>query len=505
MDTNIKNKIDGIWQGMYNNGMSDAKTNITQITYLFFIKMLDDNQLKREANANAFGVAVSNPTFPKGIYIKDAKDEEGNLIGDISYDDLRWHNFVLYSTDKMYNVVKYGVFPFIKNLQNGSNTAFTRFMSGAKLDIPNGKILEKVIRGLDDDELNLDNKDVMGDAYEHLISELSTNKKNGQFRTPRHIISMMVELIKPKLGEKICDPAMGTAGFLVESANYIKEHYSDELLDKDNIDFFNHESFNGYDTDPDMLRIGTMNMVLHDVSDPQIFYGNSLTDENKDVQKYDLVLANPPFKGQLDANDLSKSLTDKCNSKKTELLFVTQFLRSLKIGGRCACVVPNGVIFRTDGAFKQVKKMIIEDNRLEAVISMPSGVFKPSAGVQTGILIFTKTGNGGTDKVWFYDMKADGYSLDDKRLPIKENDISDIIERFNNLDKEVDRKKTEQSFLVDKKEIVDNDYDLSINKYKEVVYEKVEYPPTSEILADIEELNKEINKNLEELKTLLKG
>ena len=504
MDTNIKNKIDGIWQGMYNNGMSDAKTNITQITYLFFIKMLDDNQLKREANANAFGVTVSNPTFPKGIYIKDAKDEEGNLIGDISYDDLRWHNFVLFSTDKMYNIVKYGVFPFIKNLQNGSNTAFTRFMSGAKLDIPNGKILEKVIRGLNDDELNLDNKDVMGDAYEHLISELSTNKKNGQFRTPRHIISMMVELMKPKLGEKICDPAMGTAGFLVESANYIKEHYSDELLEKDNIDFFNHRSFNGYDTDPDMLRIGTMNMVLHDVSDPQILYGNSLTDENKDEQKYDLVLANPPFTGRLDANDLSKSLTDKCTSKKTELLFIIQFLRSLKIGGRCACIVPDGVLFGPSNAHKQIRKTIIEDNRLEAVISMPSGVFKPSAGVSTGILIFTKTGHGGTDKVWFYDMKADGYSLDDKRSLVNENDIPDIIERFNHLEKEVDRKRTDQSFLVAKKEIVENNYDLKFNTYKENVYKKIEYPPTNEILADIEELNKVINKNLEELKALLK-
>lgn len=501
MDANVKNKIDKIWQGMYDNGMSDAKTNITQITYLFFIKMLDDIQLKKEATANIFKTEVANPTFPKGTYIK--KDENGTVVDSINFEDLRWHNFSHFSTDRMYHVVKNYVFPFIANLQSGHDTAFTRFMSDAKLEIPNGKILEKVVRGLNDKELNLDQKDVMGEAYEYLISELSTNGKNGQFRTPRHIIAMMVELVKPQPGEKICDPAMGTAGFLVESAKYIKDNYSDQLMDKAKLGFFNHKMFYGYDTDIDMLRIGTMNMTLHDVSDPQIFHCNSLTDENKDELKYDIVLANPPFKGALDANDISPNLSNRCNSKKTELLFIAQFLRSLRKGGRCACIVPDGVLFGSSNAHKQIRKALIDENKLEAVISMPSGVFKPYAGVSTGILIFTKTGHGGTDKVWFYDMQADGFSLDDKRAPVNENDIPDILDRFKNRDKEVDRKRTDKSFFVDKEEIVDNDYDLSINKYKEIVYKKVEYPPTSEILHDIEELNKEIDTNLQELKALL--
>lgn len=246
-------------------------------------------------------------------------------------------------------------------------------------------------------------------------------------------------------------------------------------------------------------------MMTHGVEAPFIEYRDSLSDQNLDTDKYSLILANPPFKGTLDADSVSANLLKVAKTKKTELLFLALFIRMLKIGGRCACIVPDGVLFGSSNAHKQIRKVIIEDNRLEAVISMPSGVFKPYAGVSTGILIFTKTGHGGTDKVWFYDMKADGYSLDDKRSPVKENDIPDIIERFNHLDKEADRKRTEQSFFVDKKEIVDNDYDLSINKYKEIVYEKVEYPPTSEILADIEELNKEIDKNLEELKALLKG
>ena len=255
--------------------------------------------------------------------------------------------------------------------------------------------------------------------------------------------------------------------------------------------------------DRTMLRIGAMNMMTHGVESPFIEYRDSLSDQNLDKDKYSMILANPPFKGSLDADSVSADLLKVANTKKTELLFLALFIRMLKIGGRCACIVPDGVLFGSSNAHKQIRKTLIEDNRLEAVISMPSGVFKPYAGVSTGILIFTKTGHGGTDKVWFYDMKADGYSLDDKRTQVKENDIPDIIERFKHLDNEIDRKRTEQSFFVDKEEIVKNDYDLSINKYKEVVYEKVEYPPTSEILAEIESLNNEINKNIAELKVLL--
>ena len=284
MDITTRTKIDAIWQGMWDNGMADAKTNITQITYLLFIKMLDDAQLKKEANANAFGIKVKNPTFKEGIYIQN--DEIT-----ITYEDLRWHNFVHYSTEKMFTIVKDYVFKFIREMHNGENNAFARFMTDAKLDIPSGKILEKVIRGLDDNELSLDNKEIMGDVYEYLLAKLSVNGTNGQFRTPRHIISMMVNLMQPKLGEVICDPAMGSAGFLMESAKYIHAHQKSELNDTENRRKFNSEMFYGNETDPDMLRIGTMNMTLHDVSDPQIFYKNSLTDDNKDEYKYDLILA----------------------------------------------------------------------------------------------------------------------------------------------------------------------------------------------------------------------
>ena len=302
------------------------------------------------------------------------------------------------------------------------------------------------------------------------------------------------------------DPACGTGGFLVGASDYLRETYrNDILMNKENRDHYMNHMFYGFDMDRTMLRIGAMNMMTHGVESPFIEYRDSLSDQNIDTDKYSLILANPPFKGTLDADSVSASLLKVAKTKKTELLFLALFIRMLKIGGRCACIVPDGVLFGSSKAHKQIRKAIIEDNRLEAVISMPSGVFKPYAGVSTGILIFTKTGHGGTDKVWFYDMKADGYSLDDKRSPVKENDIPDIIERFNHLDKELGRKRTEQSFLVDMKEIIDNDYDLSINKYKEVIYEKVEYPPTNEILADIEKLNKEIDKNLEELKALLEG
>ena len=485
MDSETKRKIDAIWQGMWDNGMADAKTNITQITYLLFIKMLDDAQLKKEKNANALKTIVQNPTFKEGIFEHD--DEVLNT--DIMYEDLRWHNFVHFDNAKMYRVVKDYVFKFIREMNNGENNAFSRFMSDAKLDIPNGKILEKVIRGLDDESLSLDNKEIMGDVYEYLLSKLSVNGTNGQFRTPRHIIRMMVELMKPQLGEIICDPAMGSAGFLMEAARYISapEHQKVELNDKNNRETFNSKMFWGNETDPDMLRIGTMNMTLHEVSDPQIFYKNSLTDENKDESKYDLILANPPFSGSLDANDLAKSLKDICITKKTELLFLALFLRSLKIGGRCCSIVPVGVVNNTnEKAYTVIRKELVENQRLRAIIYMPKGVFKPYAGVQTAIIIFDKTNNGGTDKVWLYNMENDGFSLDDKRLKIDENDIPDIIERYNNLENEESRNHFDKSFFVTKDEIVAEDYILSFNRYKKEEVIKKEFRPTSEIMKSLE-------------------
>lgn len=500
MDITTRNKIDAIWQGMWDNGMADAKTNITQITYLLFIKMLDDAQIKKEANANAFKVKLKNPTFPEGVYAED-KDDSGNVTT-ITYEDLRWHNFVTYDTERAYHIVKDYVFKFIRELHDGENNAFSRFMTDAKLDIPSGKILEKVIRGLNDKELNLDNKEIMGDVYEYLLAKLSVNGTNGQFRTPRHIISMMVQLMQPKLRQKICDPAMGSAGFLMEAAKYIIEQDKGkgELNDKETRRIFNSEMFYGNETDPDMLRIGTMNMTLHEVSDPQIYYRNSLTDDNTDEYKYDLILANPPFSGSLDANDLAKSLRDICPSKSTELLFMALFLRSLKIGGSCASIVPVGVVNNTnEKAYTIIRKEIVEKHKLRAIIYLPSGVFKPYSGVQTAIIIFDKQNSGGTDKVWLYNMEADGYSLDDKRNEIKENDIPDIIERFHNPDMEADRTPYDKSFFITKQDIVDNDYVLSLNKYQKKEIIKKEYRPTAEIVGSIYELEEQFKALMDEI------
>lgn len=495
----LKNKIDALWDVFAAGGLTNPLEVIEQITYLMFIRDLDDTD-----NKNAKECAMLGLSF-KSIFSDQIKIGERTIDGQ----QLKWSTFRDLPANKMYETVQEWVFPFIKNLHSDKNSAYSKYMDDAIFKLPTPLVLSKVVDSLDDIYSLMGKSteiDIRGDVYEYLLSKISTAGRNGQFRTPRHIIHMMVELMKPTPKETICDPACGTGGFLVGASDYLRETYrNDILMNKENRDHYMNHMFYGFDMDRTMLRIGAMNMMTHGVESPFIEYRDSLSDQNIDTDKYSLILANPPFKGTLDADSVSASLLKVAKTKKTELLFLALFTRMLKIGGRCACIVPDGVLFGSSKAHKQIRKAIIEDNRLEAVISMPSGVFKPYAGVSTGILIFTKTGHGGTDKVWFYDMKADGYSLDDKRSPVKENDIPDIIERFNHLDKEEDRKRTEQSFLVDMKEIVDNDYDLSINKYKEVIYEKVEYPPTSEILTDIEELNKEIDKNLEELKALLRG
>ena len=495
----LKNKIDSLWDIFAAGGLTNPLEVIEQITYLMFIHDLDDTD-----NKNAKECAMLGLPF-KSIFSDQIIIGEKNIDGQ----QLKWSKFRDLPPNKMYETVQELVFPFIKNLHSDKNSAYSKYMDDAIFKLPTPLVLSKVVDSLDDIYSLMGKSteiDIRGDVYEYLLSKISTAGRNGQFRTPRHIIRMMVELMKPKPNESICDPACGTGGFLVGASDYLRETYrNDILMNKENRDHYMNHMFHGFDMDRTMLRICAMNMMTHGVESPFIEYRDSLSDQNIDTDKYSLILANPPFKGTLDADSVSANLLKVTKTKKTELLFLALFIRMLKVGGRCACIVPDGVLFGSSNAHKQIRKAIIEDNRLEAVISMPSGVFKPYAGVSTGILIFTKTGHGGTDKVWFYDMKADGYSLDDKRSPVNENDIPDIIERFSHLDEEVERKRTEQSFLVDKKEIVDNDYDLSINKYKEVVYEKVEYPPTSEILADIEELNKEIDKNLEELKALLKG
>ena len=350
----------------------------------------------------------------------------------------------------------------------------------------------------------LHDADVRGDIYEYLLSKIATAGVNGQFRTPRHIIRMMVEMMAPQADDVICDPACGTSGFLVAAGEYLRKNRKEEIFfNRAKKDHYMNHMFHGFDMDRTMLRIGAMNMMTHGIDNPYIEYRDSLSDQNTDREKYTLILANPPFKGSLDADIVSTDLLKICKTKKTELLFLALFLRMLKVGGRCAVIVPDGVLFGSSTAHKAIRKEIVEGNRLEAVISMPSGVFKPYAGVSTAVLVFTKTGHGGTDDVWFYDMKADGFSLDDKRTEVTENDIPGIVTRFHNREGEKERQRTEQSFLVPKEEIAANGYDLSINKYKKVEYVPVEYPSTQEILADLKELEQEITRGLAELEEMV--
>jgi len=493
----LKNKIDGLWDVFAAGGLVNPLEVIEQITYLMFIRDLDDVDNKREKESAMLGLPY------KSVFAEEVK------IGDRTIDgkQLKWSVFHDFPAGRMYNVMQEWVFPFIKGLHSDKNSAYSKYMDDAIFKLPTPLLLSKVVDSLDEiyEIMNAaQSSDVRGDVYEYLLNKIASAGRNGQFRTPRHIIRMMVEIVDPKSDDIICDPACGTSGFLVSSAEYLKETKKEEIFyDKDKKEHYMNSMFNGFDMDRTMLRIGAMNMMTHGIDNPFIEYRDSLSDQNTDHDKYSLILANPPFKGSLDADAVSGDLLKVCKTKKTELLFLALFLRMLKVGGRCACIVPDGVLFGSSKAHKDIRKQIVEENRLEAVISMPSGVFKPYAGVSTAILIFTKTGHGGTDNVWFYDMTADGYSLDDKRTPVSENDIPDIIERFKNLNKEADRERTDKSFMVPKQDIADNGYDLSINKYKEVVYEKVEYPPTSEIMANIREIGMEIGKEMDELEKLL--
>ena len=479
----VKNKIDKIWETFWTGGITNPLDVIEQFTYLLFIKQLDDVETTKENESNFLGVPYE-PMFP----------------GECQ--KYRWSKFKnLGSAEEMYDVVSNGVFPFIKNLHQDGDSAYSKYMGDAIFKIPTAAMLTKIVDGID--QLELGDEDTKGDLYEYLLSKVATAGTNGQFRTPRHIIEMMVKLTKPQPDDIIIDPAMGSAGFLIAAQAYLREKHADLFLDEKKRNHFNNDMFYGNDMDRTMLRIGAMNMLLHGVENPNISYRDSLSEQNTDVEKYSLVLANPPFKGSLDYEAVSADLLKVTKTKKTELLFLALFLRILKKGGRAAVIVPDGVLFGSSNAHKQIRKELINNNKLDAVISMPSGVFKPYAGVSTAILIFTKTGSGGTDQVWFYDMKADGFSLDDKRQEISDNDIPDIITRFNHLEAEKDRTRTEQSFFVPVEEIEKNDYDLSINKYKEVVYEKVEYEPTEVIMGKIENLENEIQAEFAELKKLL--
>ncbi|MBR6513210.1 MAG: SAM-dependent DNA methyltransferase [Clostridia bacterium] len=493
----LKNKIDSLWDIFAAGGLVNPLDVIEQITYLMFIRDLDDTDNLRAKESLMLGLEYKSRFA--GIVNINGREIDAN--------QLRWSVFRDLNAGQTYSIMQDFVFPFLKTLDANKDSAYSKYMDDAIFKLPTPLLLSKVIDALDeiyDLMSKSEDKDIRGDVYEYLLNKIAQSGLNGQFRTPRHIIHMMVELMQPKADDVICDPACGTSGFLVSAGEYLKENHREEIffnnVKKDH--YMNH-MFHGYDMDRTMLRIGAMNMMTHGVDRPYIEYRDSLSDQNLDKDKYSLILANPPFKGSLDYDTVSADLLKVCKTKKTELLFLALFLRMLRIGGRCACIVPDGVLFGSSTAHKAIRREIIENNRLEAVISMPSGVFKPYAGVSTGILIFTKTGHGGTDNVWFYDMTADGYSLDDKRTAIADNDIPDIIARFRNLEAEKESERTEKSFFVSKEEIVSNDYDLSINKYKKTEYVPVEYPSTEELMADLYELQKQISEKMDELNSLL--
>lgn len=477
----IKNKIDGIWTTLWTEGSTNPLTNIEQLTYLLFMKDLDRAELQKEEDATVLGLPFV------GVFPEDKPE-------------YRWHTFKnLGNTQYMFTLMQQDIFPFIKNL-NGENddTAFSKYMKDAIFQINKPGTLQKVIAALD--ELPTEERDIQGDIYEYLLSKLATSGTNGQFRTPRHIIKMMVDLMEPTPLDTISDPAMGSAGFLVAASEYLREHHRDLFYDSELNNHYHNDMFHGNDMDSTMLRIGAMNMMLHGVDNPQIEYRDSLSQDNEEREKYTLILANPPFKGSLDHESTANDLLATIKTKKTELLFLALFLRTLKPGGRAAVIVPDGVLFGSSKAHKEIRREIIENNKLEAVISMPNGVFKPYSGVSTAILIFTKTGIGGTDNVWFYDMQADGYSLDDKRTLIKENDISDIINRFKNMSGEINRIRTDRSFMVPSDELVKNDYNLVVSKYKEIEHSDIKYDSPLEIMEKIENLEIKIMSGLQKLK-----
>jgi len=488
----LKSKIDAVWMTLYTGGISNPLSVIEQLTYLLFIKRLDELHTLKERKAARTGKPIEEPLFAAG------------------QDHLRWSRFKEAAPEQMFETVRDEVFPFIKTLGRkreadgeGAST-YTHHMKDALFMMPTPRVLANVVDQLD--SIDMADRDTKGDLYEYMLGKIATAGQNGQFRTPRHIIKLMVEMTAPTPKDVICDPACGTAGFLIAASEYLVAHHSDTIYkDAAARRRFTDHTFHGYDFDTTMLRIGSMNMLLHGVENPAIRYRDSLAQtDDDDAEKYSLVLANPPFAGSLDYESTAKDLQQTVKTKKTELLFLALFLRLLQTGGRAAVIVPDGVLFGSSKAHKALRKILVEDQKLDAIISMPSGVFRPYAGVSTAILLFTKTNSGGTDDVWFYDMQADGFTLDDKRTPQPDkSDLADILARWQQRDAEGERARTEQSFLVPKAEIVENDYDLSINRYKEVEYEAVEYDPPKVILKRLAALEAEIVKGCEELEGML--
>lgn len=487
----LKSKIDRVWDAFWSGGISNPLEVIEQITYLLFIRRLDDLQILAEKKARVTGGVIEDPVFLPG------------------QNHLRWSQFKNASPEVMHQTIADDVFPFLRTLGTqigGDGSTYSEHMKDARFTIPTPALLSRVVDMLDD--IPMADRDTNGDLYEYLLSKIAAAGVNGQFRTPRHIIELIVQMTAPKPGDEICDPACGTAGFLVAASEYVRATHADALLDGAQRQHFHRSMFHGYDFDSTMLRIGSMNMLLHGIESPDIRYRDSLSEgASEDAEKYTLILANPPFAGSLDYESTAKDLQRVVKTKKTELLFLALFLKLLKPGGRAAVIVPDGVLFGSSKAHKTLRHTIVEEQKLDAVVKLPSGVFKPYAGVSTAILFFTKTNSGGTDDVWFYDVQADGFSLDDKRNPVEANDLPDAARRWLSLSKpaspELQRARTDQSFLVPKADIVAQGYDLSLNRYKEIVHDEVEHRDPLDVIADIETLEDEISKGVAELKAML--
>ena len=508
---NIKSQIDQIWNAFWSGGISNPLEVIEQITYLLFLRRLDDLHTLEENKSTRLKKPMDRRIFPAG------NDPKGR-----SYEDLRWSRFKHFAPSDMYAVIGEHAFPFLRTL-GGDESTYAHHMKDARFTIPTPALLAKVVDLLD--AVPMADRDTKGDIYEYMLSKIASAGQNGQFRTPRHIIRLMVELTAPQPTDVICDPACGTAGFLVASGEVLRERHPNILHDAKLREHFHHRMFHGFDFDNTMLRIGSMNMLLHGVENPDIRYRDSLAQDHAgEEEKYTLVLANPPFAGSLDYENTAKDLLQIVKTKKTELLFLALFLRLLKPGGRAAVIVPDGVLFGSSKAHKELRRMLVEDQKLDAVVKLPGGVFRPYAGVSTAILLFTKTDSGGTDYVWFYDVAADGWSLDDKRIPLlpddklgpvprsalnadehEKNNLPDVLVRWvQRAGTERQRPRTAQSFCVPRADIAAQSYDLSISRYKEVEYEAVEHRPPKEILAELAKLEKEIQRGMTELEGSLK-
>jgi type I restriction enzyme M protein len=513
----MRSKVDQLWNKFWSGGIANPLTAIEQISYLLFMRRLDSLDEKRRGDAEFLKQEFGSLFAGEYETRRGAKRPR---------EELRWSRFRNLPAEEMLEHVRDYVFPDIKTLENGGQV-FTRYMHDAVFMIPKASLLVEAVGIIDEIYADMERErqqagqsfqDVQGDLYEYLLSEIASAGKNGQFRTPRHLIQMIVSLVDPKLGEEICDPACGTGGFLLGAYQHIlTQHTSpehrflgedgierglvgDQLSDPRQWELLKERTFHGYDFDTTMVRIGLMNLLLHGIDRPKLGYMDTLSKRYTERERYDVVLANPPFKGSIDKGDINEEL--RLKTTKTELLFVNRIMNLLRIGGRAGVIVPDGVLFGSSNAHRDLRKILIEECELQGVVKMPAGVFKPYAGVSTAVLIFVKGGK--TEHIWYYDMQADGLSLDDKRARVAENDIPDVIGRWKARDPTKDTDRTSKAFCVSVGEIRENQYDLSINRYKELAYEHTSHEPPQLILERLRVLQEEISKDLQELGELLR-